>query len=60
MEGSQTTSDPGEPNVLLEVFPGAFLLGGATALIAGVLQVAAVPAHLGQGARDLEQVALAV
>jgi len=59
MEGSHTTSDSGGPNVFLEVFPGAFLLGGLAALIGGALQIAAVPARLGDQARSIEQVALA-
>ena len=59
MDGAQTTPDSGEPNVFLEVFPGAFLLGGLTALLGAGLRVAAVPAHLGDEARSIEQVALA-
>jgi len=60
MEGSASTARSGESNTLLEVFPGAFLLGGLGALVGGALRVAAVPSHLGEEARSLERVALAV
>lgn len=59
MEGPDSTPREGETNVLLEVFPGAFLLGGATALAGGALGVASRSAELGAQARSMEQIALA-
>jgi len=59
MEGPDPTPPRGETNVLLEVFPGAFLLGGITALAGGALGVAARASDLGAQARSMEQIALA-
>lgn len=59
MEGPDPTPRDGETNVLLEVFPGAFLLGGITALAGGALSVAARTSALGDQARSMERIALA-